>query len=279
MSTAPQGTTYVLGHADAEVQRLLLQGRLYDHHTEHALRLAGLRVLLGPVELVQPAHRCDRGQHEVAQLPHEIACGTAGFRSGDIAARDGEEVLGLDAGDIADVCGRRAHLPGSLAVLGKVVTQAGLEEPIGAEPFGVDAHGAHEHPRRNVDVTHPPAQRCTDRIGDLGPREQRRSGGPVGAAVVTVGVEQRADGDPRDVFVGGRRVSAHPGRCRQHPELGGHGDQLQVVVGEVTRIDGHMRRVGQQLEQLVGQPGLPRHQRRMLRAGQPLAKRHHRFHA
>jgi 2-polyprenyl-3-methyl-5-hydroxy-6-metoxy-1,4-benzoquinol methylase len=43
MSTAPQGSTYVLGHADAEVQRLLLQGRLYDHYTEHALRLAGLR--------------------------------------------------------------------------------------------------------------------------------------------------------------------------------------------------------------------------------------------
>lgn len=36
-------STYVLGHADAEVQRLLLQGRLYDHYTEHALRLAGLR--------------------------------------------------------------------------------------------------------------------------------------------------------------------------------------------------------------------------------------------
>ncbi|MGV0049009.1 class I SAM-dependent methyltransferase [Mycobacterium colombiense] len=43
MSTTPQGSTYVLGHADAEVQRLLLQGRLYDDYTEHALRLAGLR--------------------------------------------------------------------------------------------------------------------------------------------------------------------------------------------------------------------------------------------
>lgn len=43
MSTAPQGSTYVLGHADAEVRRLLLQGRLYDHYTEEALRLAGLR--------------------------------------------------------------------------------------------------------------------------------------------------------------------------------------------------------------------------------------------
>lgn len=36
-------STYVLGHADVEVQRLLLQGRLYDDYTEHALRLAGLR--------------------------------------------------------------------------------------------------------------------------------------------------------------------------------------------------------------------------------------------
>lgn len=43
MSTTPQGSTYVLGHADAEVRRLLLQGRLYDDYTEHALRLAGLR--------------------------------------------------------------------------------------------------------------------------------------------------------------------------------------------------------------------------------------------
>jgi ubiquinone/menaquinone biosynthesis C-methylase UbiE len=35
--------TYVLGHADVEIQRLLLQGRLYNDHTEHALRVAGLR--------------------------------------------------------------------------------------------------------------------------------------------------------------------------------------------------------------------------------------------
>ena len=46
MNTTPSpasGSSYVLGHADVEVQRLLLQGRLYDHYTEHALRLAGLR--------------------------------------------------------------------------------------------------------------------------------------------------------------------------------------------------------------------------------------------
>jgi ubiquinone/menaquinone biosynthesis C-methylase UbiE len=42
-SSAASGSTYVLGHDDAEVQRLLLQGRLYDDYTEDALRLAGLR--------------------------------------------------------------------------------------------------------------------------------------------------------------------------------------------------------------------------------------------
>src|ERR1700741_879390 len=42
-NTSESGSTYALGHADAEVQRLLLQGRLYDDYTEHALRLAGLR--------------------------------------------------------------------------------------------------------------------------------------------------------------------------------------------------------------------------------------------
>jgi len=36
-------STYILGHDDVEVQRLLLQGRLYNDYTEHALRLAGLR--------------------------------------------------------------------------------------------------------------------------------------------------------------------------------------------------------------------------------------------
>jgi 2-polyprenyl-3-methyl-5-hydroxy-6-metoxy-1,4-benzoquinol methylase len=36
-------STYLLGHADAEVRRLLLQARLYDPYTEQALRLAGLR--------------------------------------------------------------------------------------------------------------------------------------------------------------------------------------------------------------------------------------------
>lgn len=39
----PSGaSTYVLGHADAEVRRLILQARLYDDCTEHALRAAGI---------------------------------------------------------------------------------------------------------------------------------------------------------------------------------------------------------------------------------------------
>jgi tRNA A58 N-methylase Trm61 len=42
-STAASGSTYVLGHNDVEVQRLLPQGRLYNDYTEHALMLAGLR--------------------------------------------------------------------------------------------------------------------------------------------------------------------------------------------------------------------------------------------
>lgn len=36
-------SSYQLGHADPEIERLLLQGRLYNSHTEHALRLAGLK--------------------------------------------------------------------------------------------------------------------------------------------------------------------------------------------------------------------------------------------
>jgi ubiquinone/menaquinone biosynthesis C-methylase UbiE len=43
MPSSAIGSSYVLGHANVEVQRLLLQGRLYDDYTEHALRLAGLR--------------------------------------------------------------------------------------------------------------------------------------------------------------------------------------------------------------------------------------------
>jgi 2-polyprenyl-3-methyl-5-hydroxy-6-metoxy-1,4-benzoquinol methylase len=36
-------STYLLGHADVEVRRLMLQARLYDEYTENALRMSGLR--------------------------------------------------------------------------------------------------------------------------------------------------------------------------------------------------------------------------------------------
>jgi ubiquinone/menaquinone biosynthesis C-methylase UbiE len=39
----PNDAGYVLGHADSEIERLLLQGRLHNDFTEHALHLAGLQ--------------------------------------------------------------------------------------------------------------------------------------------------------------------------------------------------------------------------------------------
>ena len=57
-SPKPGGSTYVLGHADVEVQRLLLQGRLYDDLTEHALRLAGLRPGMRVLDVVAGPAMC-----------------------------------------------------------------------------------------------------------------------------------------------------------------------------------------------------------------------------
>jgi hypothetical protein len=60
--SVPGGSTYVLGHDEVELQRLLLQARLYDDDTEHALRRAGLRAgmrgtLLRLDDLVMPDQR------------------------------------------------------------------------------------------------------------------------------------------------------------------------------------------------------------------------------
>lgn len=43
MFQEPGASTYILGHDDPEVQRLILQARLYHDDTEHALRVAGLQ--------------------------------------------------------------------------------------------------------------------------------------------------------------------------------------------------------------------------------------------
>ena len=59
-------------------------------------------------------------------------------------------------------------------------------------------------------MAHPPAQRLTDRVGDLGSGQQRRPGRAVGPTVMAVRVKQRTDRDPGDVFVGRGRVARPP---------------------------------------------------------------------
>src|SRR6476659_440584 len=87
---------------------------------------------------------------------------------------------------------------------------------------------------------------------------------------MAVRVTQRTHRNPGDVFVGGGRVASAAGRRGQHAQLSGNTDKLKVVVGEVSRIDRDVGGVGQQLEQLVGQPVLAGHQRRVFGTGQPL---------
>jgi len=114
-SAAAGGSTYVLGHADVEVRRLLLQGRLYNDHTEHALRLAGLR----------PGMRV----LDVGCGPGDVSC---------IAARlvgPAGTVLGVDAApEMIELAGARAAEQGLSAVHFK---QAGIDEITLDEP--VDA--------------------------------------------------------------------------------------------------------------------------------------------
>jgi 2-polyprenyl-3-methyl-5-hydroxy-6-metoxy-1,4-benzoquinol methylase len=95
--TNTRGSTYVLGHADAEVQRLLLQGRLYDGHTEYALRLAGLR----------------EGMRVL-----DIGCGPGdvSFIAARIVGPSGS-VLGVDAAeDVIEIANARAHHQDSVNV-------------------------------------------------------------------------------------------------------------------------------------------------------------------
>ena len=78
-------------------------------------------MLLESIEAVQVVHRHEAGQREVPDLADEIPRGTPGFRAGGVAACDGEEVFGFDAGDITDMGGGAAHLPGSQRGLERVV--------------------------------------------------------------------------------------------------------------------------------------------------------------
>ncbi|OBH59838.1 methyltransferase domain-containing protein [Mycobacterium sp. E2479] len=115
MSNAPQGSTYVLGHADAQVQRLLLQGRLYDHYTEHALRLAGLR----PGMLVL----------DIGSGPGDVS-----FVAARLVGPTGT-VLGVDAAPaMVELARARAHEKGLSTVyfIQDAVDEISLDEPVDA---------------------------------------------------------------------------------------------------------------------------------------------------
>jgi 2-polyprenyl-3-methyl-5-hydroxy-6-metoxy-1,4-benzoquinol methylase len=115
--TPSTASTYLLGHADAEVRRLLLQARLYDDYTEHALRLAGLR----------PGMRV-----------LDVGCGPGdvSFVAARLVGPDGA-VLGIDAAaDIIELARTRAAEQGleSVEFEQTTVGDLALEQPLD-EPF------------------------------------------------------------------------------------------------------------------------------------------------
>lgn len=112
-------STYLLGHADAEVRRLMLQARLYDSYTEHALRQAGLR----------PGMRV-----------LDVGCGPGdvSFVAARLVGPEGT-VLGIDAApDIIELARTRATEHGVTSVrfeqttVGDLVLDKPLNEPLDA---------------------------------------------------------------------------------------------------------------------------------------------------
>jgi 2-polyprenyl-3-methyl-5-hydroxy-6-metoxy-1,4-benzoquinol methylase len=108
------GSTYLLGHADAEVRRLMLQARLYDDYTEHALRLAGLRPGMRVLDV-----GCGPG--DVSFVAARLV-GTKGM------------VLGIDAADIIELARTRAAERGITSVHFEQTTvgDIALDEPVDA---------------------------------------------------------------------------------------------------------------------------------------------------
>jgi SAM-dependent methyltransferase len=108
-------STYLLGHADTEVRRLLLQARLYDDYTEHALRLAGLR----------PGMRV-----------LDVGCGPGdvSFVAARLVGSEGT-VLGIDAAaDVIELARARAIEHGVTSVRFEQTTvgDLALDEPVDA---------------------------------------------------------------------------------------------------------------------------------------------------
>jgi SAM-dependent methyltransferase len=107
-------STYLLGHEDAEVRRLMLQARLYDDYTEHGLRLAGLR----------PGMRV-----------LDVGCGPGdvSFVAARLVGLEGS-VLGIDAADIIELARTRAAEQGLTSIRFEQTTvgDLALDEPVDA---------------------------------------------------------------------------------------------------------------------------------------------------
>jgi ubiquinone/menaquinone biosynthesis C-methylase UbiE len=98
---------YVLGHVDQEIRRLMLQGRLYDDFTEHALRLAGLRPGMQVLD--------------VGSGPGDVS-----FAAARIVGPTGT-VLGVDAAaDIVELARKRAADKGLVNVHFETTTIGGI---------------------------------------------------------------------------------------------------------------------------------------------------------
>ncbi|MBV8964835.1 MAG: methyltransferase domain-containing protein [Mycobacteriaceae bacterium] len=114
-SATSHASTYALGHSDPEVQRLMLQARLYEAHTEQALRLAGLRPGMRVLDV-----GCGPG--DVSFLAARLV-GPAG------------SVLGVDAAaDIVDRAKSRAAAQGvsNVSFTNSTITDFVADEPVDA---------------------------------------------------------------------------------------------------------------------------------------------------
>jgi ubiquinone/menaquinone biosynthesis C-methylase UbiE len=109
------GSTYTLGHSDAEIHRLLLQGRIYNQHTANALRMAGLRPGMRVLDV-----GCGPGDVSIAASRLVGPTGT---------------VVGVDASaDVIELARTRGAEPGACDIqfLQAAVEDFALDEPVDA---------------------------------------------------------------------------------------------------------------------------------------------------
>jgi 2-polyprenyl-3-methyl-5-hydroxy-6-metoxy-1,4-benzoquinol methylase len=129
--TTLDGSAYVLGHVNTEIERLLLQGRLHNNFTEHVLRLAGLRrgmrvldVGCGPGDVSIIAARLVGQEGAVLGID---AAAAAIELARTRAAERGLENVSFEATSIADI-----SLDGPVdAVIGRLILMH-LPDPVAA---------------------------------------------------------------------------------------------------------------------------------------------------